>query len=89
AELIDDVAAALAGLHRMDTRTGLVPSIDGPLQRRCGRPMSASVSRIRRSSWRFARWRADRRRPRALVHGDFRMGNLMVGGAGLTGVPRA
>lgn len=88
--LIDQIAAALAAIHRIgldgDAIPGL-PVVEDPLadlqewHERLGEPHPAfelafvALARERPSPLR-----------RTVVHGDFRMGNLMVGEQGLTGV---
>jgi aminoglycoside phosphotransferase (APT) family kinase protein len=85
-ELIDSIAAALAAVHRMPVDRSLAPAIEDP------------VAAVRRSydhlgephpTFELA-FRALATSPpsagRALVHGDFRIGNLMVGERGVTGV---
>ena len=88
--LIDQLAGALAAIHRIpldgDALPGL-PEIDDPLaglrewHERLGEPHPAFELAFRAL--------ASNRPPqlrRTVVHGDFRMGNLMVGPQGLTGV---
>ena len=88
--LIDQLAGALAAIHRIpldgDALPGL-PEIDDPLaglrewHERLGEPHPAFELAFRAL--------ASNRPPqlrRTVVHGDFRMGNLMVGPHGLTGV---
>jgi len=88
--LIDQLAAALAAIHSIgldgDAIPGLV-EVDDPLgglrewHDRLGEPHPAFELA-------FAALAVDRppRQRRTVVHGDFRMGNLMVGEQGLTGV---
>jgi aminoglycoside phosphotransferase (APT) family kinase protein len=86
-QLIDDLAAALASIHRMAPDPSTLPTIEHPLavlrewHDRLGEPHPAFELAFRALE-------ADRPAAtrRTLVHGDFRMGNLMVGPAGLTGV---
>jgi aminoglycoside phosphotransferase (APT) family kinase protein len=86
-ELIDDLAAALASIHRMDLGGTAVPAIEDPLallrewHDRLGEPHPAFELAFR--ALESERPPAGRR---TVVHGDFRMGNLMVGAEGLTGV---
>jgi aminoglycoside phosphotransferase (APT) family kinase protein len=86
-QLIDELAAALASIHRMPADPATVPVIEDPLavlrewHDRLGEPHPAFELAFRA---------LQAERPPAtrstLVHGDFRMGNLMVGPGGLTGV---
>ena len=87
AQLIDDLARALAAIHRMPVDPAIVSRIEDPLallhewHDRLGEPhpvfeLAFRVLEAGRPA--ATRW--------ALVHGDFRMGNLMVGPAGLRGV---
>jgi aminoglycoside phosphotransferase (APT) family kinase protein len=85
--LIDELAGALAAIHRMDVEAVCVPAIEDPLallrewHDRLGEPHPAFELAFRAlESGRPAPGR------RTLVHGDFRMGNVMVGPDGLTGV---
>lgn len=85
-ELLDDIAAALAAVHRMPADAGLAPAIDEPLAQlrelhdHLGEPHPTFELAFRTLG-------ADRPpREQRLVHGDFRMGNLMVDGGRVTGV---
>ncbi len=85
-ELIDSVAEALAAVHRMPVDAALAPPVEDPLAQlhelheRLGEPHATFELAFRALG-------GDRRSPRrALVHGDFRMGNLMVAGDRVTGV---
>jgi aminoglycoside phosphotransferase (APT) family kinase protein len=88
--LIDQLAGALAAIHRIplegDAIPGL-PEVEDPLtglrewHERLGEPHPAFELAFRA----LAIDRPERLR-RTVVHGDFRMGNLMVGAQGLTGV---
>ena len=86
-ELIDGLAAALASIHRIDLDAVPVPAIEDPVALlrewydRLDEPHPAFELAFR--ALQAERPAADRR---TLVHGDFRMGNLMVGPDGLTGV---
>jgi aminoglycoside phosphotransferase (APT) family kinase protein len=86
-ELIDGIAAALAAIHRMPVELATVPPIEDPLallramHDNLGEPHPAFELAFR--ALRSGRPNAARH---TLVHGDFRMGNLMVGASGLTGV---
>jgi len=86
-QLIDDLARALASIHRIPTNSGIVPPIDDPLallrewHDRLGEPHPAFELAFRA---------LESERPpttrRTVVHGDFRMGNLMIASDGLSGV---
>jgi aminoglycoside phosphotransferase (APT) family kinase protein len=88
--LIDQLAAALAAIHRIplegDAISGLV-EVEDPLaglrevHERLGEPHPAFELAFRA----LAVGRPEQLR-HTVVHGDFRMGNLMVGAGGLTGV---
>jgi aminoglycoside phosphotransferase (APT) family kinase protein len=85
--LIESVAAALAAIHRMPADPSLAPLVEDPLallremHDRLGEP---------HPTFELAFRALEEGRPaaslRTLVHGDFRMGNLMVGPRGVTGV---
>ena len=88
--LIDQLAAALAAIHSIELEGGAIPGlpeVDDPLaglrewHERLGEPHPAFELA-------FAALAVEPppRLRRTVVHGDFRMGNLMVGRAGLTGV---
>jgi aminoglycoside phosphotransferase (APT) family kinase protein len=84
--LLEDIARALAAVHRMPTEEGLAPAADEPLAQlralhdHLGEPHPVFELAFRTLG-------ADRQpERRALVHGDFRMGNLMVDGDRVTGV---
>ena len=84
--LLDDVAKALAAVHRMPADTALAPATDAPLAQlralhdHLGEPHPVFELAFRTLG-------ADRPAARtALVHGDFRMGNLMVDGERVSGV---
>ena len=86
-QLIDDLAGALSSIHRMPTDLAAVTAIEDPLEvlrqwhDRLGEPHPAFELAFRAlESERPAPARS------TLVHGDFRMGNLMVDSGGLTGV---
>jgi len=84
--LIDSIAAALAGVHRIPADPELAPAVDDPLALlregydALGEPHATFELAFRALG--------EPRPParRTLVHGDFRMGNLMVGRSGVTGV---
>lgn len=86
-ELIDELAAALASIHRMTADHATLPTIEDPLAAlrgwhdRIGEPHPVFELAFRALE-------ADRPQStkRTLVHGDFRIGNLMVAPSGLTGV---
>src|SRR5262249_49069295 len=85
--LLDDLARALAAIHRMSVGPAIVSRIEDPLallreqHDRLGEPhpVFELAFRVLEAA------RPAAMRP-ALVHGDFRMGNLMVGASGLNGV---
>jgi aminoglycoside phosphotransferase (APT) family kinase protein len=85
--LIDSIAAALAAVHRMPADPALAPAVDDPLAQvrswheGLGEPHPTFELA-------FCALERDRppKQPRVFVHGDFRMGNLMVGPRGVTGV---
>jgi aminoglycoside phosphotransferase (APT) family kinase protein len=84
--LLDDIARALAAVHRMPAEEALAPAADEPLTQlramheHLGEPHPVFELAFRTLG-------ADRPPGRrALVHGDFRMGNLMVDGDRVTGV---
>ena len=87
AELLDQIAAALAAVHRMDAGAGAAPAIDDPLA--LVRGMHESLGEPH-PTFELAFRDLERERPAvrdpSFVHGDFRMGNLLVDGNGLTGV---
>jgi aminoglycoside phosphotransferase (APT) family kinase protein len=84
--LLDDIAAALAAVHRMPAEASLAPAVEdslGDLRRMhdaLGEPHPTFELAFR------ALREGPPAAPRALVHGDFRMGNLMVAREGLSGV---
>ena len=83
-ELLDDIAAALAAVHRMPAQENPVGDVLAELRQMhdaLGRPHPVfDVA--------FAALERDRPAPgpQGFVHGDFRMGNLLVDGTRLTGV---
>jgi aminoglycoside phosphotransferase (APT) family kinase protein len=86
AELIESIAAALAAVHRMPADEGLVSRVDDPLAQ-----LRALHDRLGQPHPTFElAWRAlgPDRAParRTLVHGDFRVGNLMVAPGGVSAV---
>jgi aminoglycoside phosphotransferase (APT) family kinase protein len=84
--LIDSIAAALAAVHRMPADPELAAPVDDPLEvlRRSyddlGEPHPTFEIAFR------ALGKSPPASRRTLVHGDFRMGNLMIGTDGVTGV---
>jgi aminoglycoside phosphotransferase (APT) family kinase protein len=86
-ELIDGIASALAAVHRMPTDLASAPPIDDPLA--LLRAMHDNLGEPH-PAFELAFRALEDGRPavarRTLVHGDFRMGNLMVGREGVTGV---
>lgn len=86
AELLDGLAAALAAVHRMPADPSLAPPAEEPLgQLRALHDHLGEAHPIFELAFRTL---GPDRPParRTLVHGDFRMGNLMVDGDRLTGV---
>jgi aminoglycoside phosphotransferase (APT) family kinase protein len=87
AELIDSIGAALAAIHRMPADPALAPAVEDPLAQVRG---WHDGLREPHPTFELAFRALEAERPpvsrRALVHGDFRMGNLMVGAHGVTGV---
>ncbi len=85
-ELLDGLAAALAAVHRMPADASLAPPADEPLGQlralhdHLGEPHPAFELAFRT----LGPDRPPTRR--TIVHGDFRIGNLMVDGDRLTGV---
>src|SRR5207249_9242829 len=87
AQLIDSVAAALAAIHRMPADPALAPVVDDPLaQVRSWHDGLGEPHAVFELAFRALERERPRRGPQVLVHGDFRMGNLMVGPSGVTGV---
>jgi aminoglycoside phosphotransferase (APT) family kinase protein len=89
AAVIDSIAAALAAVHRMPADTALAPAVEDQLA--LVRQMHEAVGRaapvFELAFAELARTRPSDRAPRhAFVHGDFRVGNLMIGPHGVTGV---
>jgi aminoglycoside phosphotransferase (APT) family kinase protein len=84
--LIDSVAYALAAVHRMPADPSLAPLVEDPLAQlralytRLGEPHPTFELAFRELGSDQPPQR------RTLVHGDFRMGNLMVAGDRVTGV---
>lgn len=85
-KLLDSVAQALAAVHGMPVDDSLAPPVEDPLAQlyalyeRLGEPHPTFELAFRALG-------ADRPpQRRALVHGDFRMGNLMVDGERVSGV---
>jgi aminoglycoside phosphotransferase (APT) family kinase protein len=85
--LIDEIASALAAVHRMPTELASAPPVEDPLA--LLRTWHASLGEPH-PAFELAFRALESGRPSApgstLVHGDFRMGNLMVAQTGLTGV---
>ena len=85
-ELLDSIAAALAAVHRMPTDEALAPAVDAPLAQ-----LRATYDRLGQPhpvfELAFAELGRDRApAQRAFVHGDFRMGNLLVATHGVSAV---
>ncbi len=85
--LIQSIAAALAAVHRMPVDPALARSVEDPLA-----PLRRLHDRLGEPhpTFELAFRALEGSRPesgrRTLVHGDFRIGNLMVGPSGVTGV---
>ena len=84
--VLDSIAAALAAVHRMPADPGLAPPVDDPLAR-----LRETYDALAQPhpTFELAFRALGRDRPparRALVHGDFRIGNLMIGAHGVGGV---
>src|SRR5947209_775980 len=86
AELLDSIAAALAAVHRMPADASLAPSVEDPLGQ-----LRAQHERLGEPHPTFElafRVLGDEKPAahRSFVHGDFRLGNLLVDVAGVTAV---
>jgi aminoglycoside phosphotransferase (APT) family kinase protein len=85
--LIESIASALAAVHRMPADPELAPPVEDQLAllRRMHDQLGEPHPTFELA---FRALQADRpaNGPRRHVHGDFRMGNLMVGEEGVTGV---
>src|ERR1700730_9316866 len=82
-QLLIDCATALAAIHRADTDRLCLPPYDPLLQWR--QRLDAMHDTTAMFEWAF-RWLETHRPPPSpmmLVHGDFRMGNLLIDGAAL------
>jgi aminoglycoside phosphotransferase (APT) family kinase protein len=86
-ELLDSVAAALAAVHRIPAEEALAPVIDDPLaQVREQHDALGQPHPVFELAFRELRERPPPERERSFVHGDFRVGNLMVDRDGVRGV---
>lgn len=87
AQLIDELAAALASIHRMPADGLPLPTIADPVallresHDRLGEPHP-----VFELAFRALQESRPESTPRTVVHGDFRMGNVIVAPSGLTGV---
>jgi len=86
AALIESIAAALAAVHRIPANPMLAPAVEDPVAL-----LRAQYDQLGEPHATFElAFGALGARPtparRTLVHGDFRIGNLMVGQGGVTGV---
>jgi aminoglycoside phosphotransferase (APT) family kinase protein len=86
ADLLDSIAAALAAVHGMPSDVSLAPQVQHPLAQ-----LRALHDRLGEAhpvfELAFRSLGADRPAHRhTVVHGDFRMGNLMVDGSRVSGV---
>ena len=87
AQLIDSIAAALAAIHRMPADPALAPVVEDPLaQVRGWHEGLGEPHPVFELAFRALERERPGTGPQVLVHGDFRMGNLMVGPSGVTGV---
>jgi aminoglycoside phosphotransferase (APT) family kinase protein len=86
ADLLDDVAAALAAVHRMPADESLARAVDTPLaQLRATYDGLAQAHPVFELA--FRQLGPDREPAQCtFVHGDFRMGNLLVAGTGVSAV---
>jgi aminoglycoside phosphotransferase (APT) family kinase protein len=84
--LIDSIAAALAAVHRMPADPALAPPVDDPLARL--RELHDGLAQPHPTFELAFRALGDDRPAsrRTLVHGDFRIGNLMVAPHGVSAV---
>src|SRR4051812_25503389 len=86
--LLDELAAALAAVHRMEVDEGIVPHVTDPLgdlramHDELGEPHPVFEFALRE----LAASRPAASRRTCLVHGDFRMGNVLVGADGVVAV---
>ena len=86
-ELLDDIVRGLVAVHHMPADPSLAPPIDDPVgllrewHDRLGQPHP-----VFELAFRALRHGPPGPRRRTLVHGDFRMGNLMISERGVTGV---
>jgi aminoglycoside phosphotransferase (APT) family kinase protein len=85
-ELLDSIAAALAGVHRMPADERLAPALDAPLaQLRALYDSFAQPHPVFELA--FGELGGDRApAQRTFVHGDFRLGNLLVAERGVSAV---
>ncbi len=87
ARLVESIAAALAGVHRIPVDGGLAPAVDDPVamlrQLHDGLGEAHPVFELAFRKLGRTRPRSTRR---GLVHGDYRLGNLMVDCHAVSGV---
>jgi aminoglycoside phosphotransferase (APT) family kinase protein len=85
-QLLDSIAQALAAVHRMPADPGLAPPVDRPLA--LLRDQFDALGQPHPTFELAFRVLGSDREParRTFVHGDYRMGNLMVLGARVSGV---
>lgn len=85
--IVESIAAALAAVHRMPADEGLAPAIEDPVAMLRG--MHEALGQPH-PVFELAFRELERTRPastrRGLVHGDYRLGNLMVDGDAVSGV---
>jgi aminoglycoside phosphotransferase (APT) family kinase protein len=85
-QLLDSIAHALAAIHRMPADPALAPPVEAPLAQ-----LRSSYDRLAEPHPTFelafrVLGKAPEPARHTLVHGDFRLGNLVVGAWGVTGV---
>ena len=85
--LLDDLAAALAAVHRMEVDEAVVPHVADPLgDLRAMHDELGQPHPVFELAFRELAARPPRGSRTCLVHGDFRMGNLLVNSDGVTAV---
>jgi aminoglycoside phosphotransferase (APT) family kinase protein len=86
-QLLDEVAAALAAVHRIAADEALAPAVDDPIGvLRATHDALGEPHPVFELAFRALGEGPPPAARRTFVHGDFRMGNLMVAEHGLTGV---
>ena len=85
--LLDELAKALAAVHRMEVEDGIVPRVDDPLaDLRAMHDELGQPHPVFELAFRELGANPPPQTRRCLVHGDFRMGNMLVGPDGVTAV---